>query len=420
MESFSRRNFLSGVVATSAFSFQDETLFKISCITREQAVSADDERYWERFREAFFIHPDIIVFNNVGVNPPPRAVEEALARESRRAASDPSFVMWRQQDRELEPVVKDLAAIVGCKPEELALVPNATHGLHTVISGLKAGIDSEFIFGAEEYPRGLSAANQRARRESTKLVSLRPWNSKVDDATIVSEYSSALTARTALIVASEVTYLSGRRLPLPEINALTSGGPTLVLCDSAQSIGLLDSHAASDVTVASLHKWMMGPVGTGILVVREPHIGRIWSLHSSDENLAESVEKFRQLGTHSTAPYLALKEALELHHRLGAKTKLDRLLYLRTLIVKKLEGMPRIRFVSSLDPSKYMPFLTLEVEGVGGATVASTLMKDYRIHVTTANRAGIDGIRISPNLFTSLSEIQALVNGLQAIAQAVR
>ncbi len=414
MSGLSRRDLvgaLAGIVA-----FRDDTLRVLTKLTTESNPDPADEAYWTQVRSAFNIHPSLTVFNHVGVNPPPRVVEEALYRESKRASTDPSYVMWRQQDHELEPVVKDLAEIVGCSPSELALVPNATFGLHTVIGGVPMTAGDEIVLPSEEYPRSFTAAEQRQNREKT-VVKTAEFDGKVlSDDEIVRRLLAQVTSKTKLMVLSEITYLLGRRVPIHLIEPELKKQGIPVLADISQSIGLVEKHHPSPMIAACLHKWIMGPVGTGILVVNAEWIPKVWPLHPAVESLDQDIEKFRQIGTHPAAPFIALKESLELHHRLGAKNKANRLQYLRSRIIEKLHDEPKTLILNSLDPAICMPFLTLGIKGMTGGEVAGQLMKDHQIHVTTATRAGVDGIRISPNIFTSLEEIDLLTKALKAIA----
>ncbi|MBS1700204.1 MAG: aminotransferase class V-fold PLP-dependent enzyme [Armatimonadetes bacterium] len=416
MGGLSRRDLmgsLAGIVA-----FRDDTLRILASLTRESEPDPEDEAYWSALRSAFYVHPTLTVFNHVGINPPPIAVEEAMVRESRRAASDPSYVIWRQQDHELQPIRDDLAEIVGCKNTEIALVPNATYGLHTVISGVPMTAGDDIVLPSEEYPRSFTAAEQRARREKT-VVRMADFEGKVlSDDEVVKRVLGQVTPKTKLVVLSEVTYLLGRRLPITAIEAELAKRGVPVLLDGSQSIGLVEKHAPSSMFAACLHKWMMGPVGTGILVIKEPWIPLVWPLHPATEDLGGNMDKFRQVGTHPTAPFLALRESIDLHHRIGWKAKAGRLQYLRKKIAAGVDGSKKIQIVNSLDPAVCMPFLTLRIEGTDSADLAGRLMRDHKIHVTTAVRAGVDGIRISPNLFTSLGEIDRLTMALKTLAES--
>jgi selenocysteine lyase/cysteine desulfurase len=415
MGNLSRRELVAA--ASGVFALRDDSLGIISRITSESQPDPTDEAYWGKLRSAFSIHPTLTVFNHVGINPPPKTVEEAMFRESRRAASDPSYVIWRQQDRELDPVVKDLADIVGCQASELALVPNATFGLHTVISGCPMKAGDAVLLTSEEYSRAFTAAEQRSRREKTVTKTVDFKGQVVSDDQMVTAIVDALTPETKLLVLSEITFMLGRRPPVERIFSELSKRDIPLLLDSSQSIGLLDKHGPFSMMAACLHKWMMGPVGTGILVMKDPWIERVWPLHPASADLTRSIDKFRQIGTHPAAPFLALKECIEMHHLIGASSKASRLQHLRLLIAKGLEESPKVKILSNLDTKVCMPFLTLKIEGLSAGSLAGKLMTDFKIHVTTATRGGIDGIRISPNIFTNLEEIDKLTFALRQLAK---
>jgi hypothetical protein len=61
--------------------------------------------------------------------------------------------------------------------------------------------------------------------------------------------------------------------------------------------------------------------------------------------------------------------------------------------------------------------LTIGVRGKTGAELSSLLLSKDGIHVTTAMRAGVNGIRISPNIFTSLPDIEKLRNAILEMAK---
>src|SRR5690606_15169565 len=138
--------------------------------------------------------------------------------------------------------------------------------------------------------------------------------------------------RTRLVVLSQVTYLTGQILPVRAITDAATARGVPVLVDGAHGLGLLPDTVA-DLGCAfypsCLHKWLVGPIGTGVFVVREPFVERLWPLHPADESRSARITKFEQWGTHAVAPFLALREALAFHERIGRQRIADRLALLR-------------------------------------------------------------------------------------------
>ena len=48
--------------------------------------------------------------------------------------------------------------------------------------------------------------------------------------------------------------------------------------------------------------------------------------------------------------------------------------------------------------------------------LADTLMQDYRIFTVGINRPGVVGLRITPNVYTTLEELDALVSAIKALS----
>ena len=412
-----RRQLLAG--SASAFTFRNETLLDIVNLPLRQA-DVNDETFWQLLRGKFDIDPDITVFNHAGLSPSPRSVRDAMAAQVKRANSDPSYTIWRKQEPELEPIRSQLAELVGCTSEQLALTANATYGLQTCIMGVPMERGDEILVTNHEYSRTHTAIEQRARRDGIVSV-LVELKSPPDASNLVAEQILAkVTPRTKLVVLSQITFLVGSLMPIKEVaQALKAKGIPL-LVDGAHGIALMPekfSELGTPLYTACLHKWLMGPIGTGVLVVKQPWLKNVWPLHPADSSLNSSIKKFEQVGTRSVAPFLALQESLDFHQMLGRERKAARLEALRNRLALKVLNAPGVTQYGSLDPNICRVMLTVGFEKARPTELANWLMSKHHIHVTTAMRAGINAIRISPNVFTTHEEVDRLGNILDKVAR---
>ena len=101
----------------------------------------------------------------------------------------------------------------------------------------------------------------------------------------VADIESALRPNTRLVVASHVSNVTGAIQPIEDIAQVVSKHPALLLVDGAQSLGHIkvDVGCGIDLLASSGHKGLLGPLGTGVLVV--------------GETAADSIKSFRQGGT---------------------------------------------------------------------------------------------------------------------------
>ena len=392
------------------FAYRQDTFAALSTLF-QQPGGPEDEMFWSEIGKKFVLDTKYTVFNNVGLAPPSRLVQETMERESYRASSDPSYHIWRSQDRELEGIRSELAEFIGCKKTELALSINSSYGLHTTIMGVSLQPGDEILTTNHDYPRVHTAIQQRRLREGVVPVVVDLGQHSLAKKEIVSKVLASVTPKTKLVVLSQISFLIGQIMPIKELaTELTKKGIPLLL-DSAQATCIQEEKfedLGAPILVTCFHKWMMGPIGTGAMVVKEDHIKSIWPLHPADESLYGQISKFEQIGTRPAAPFLALREALQLHQLIGLKLKVDRLVYLRKRLAEHFVHLPGVRLYSSLDPTICLPMLTVGFEKASTLDLASWLLTKHGIHVTVAVRSGLDGIRISPNIFTSLEDVNRL------------
>jgi len=407
------------LAAPLAVAFRDDTRARLDRFDWSRLDPQDDEA-WLQLRALFDLDPHGTSFNHAGLSPSPRAVREAMAAQVARADRDPSRVIWREQDHELEAVRERLAALLGCRSEELALAPNATYGLHTAILGLPLRAGDEILTTAHDYPRGRNAMRQRERRDGTVTVEVPLATPPEPPDAVAAAILAKVTARTRLAVLSQMTYLTGQLLPVARIAPELAKRGIPLLVDGAHGLGLLPDTVPAlggAFYTACLHKWLMGPIGTGVFAVQGNWLDKLWPLHPGEEDLDRRITKFEQGGTRPAAPFLALREALDLHDRLGAARKAARLQVLRERLATPLLAGPGVRQCGSLDPQRCRALLVLEFTKAEPKALAAWLWREHRVHVTTAVDAGLRALRLSPHVFTTTAEVDRLASILARVAR---
>lgn len=380
----------------------------------------DDESFWLQVRNHFDGDPSTLSFNHAGLSPAPRAVRTAMAREFARADVEPSRVLWRQQEQELDGVRKRLAAVLGCDAGQVALTPNATWGLHTVILGLPLQSGDEIVVSAHEYSRTFEALQQRQRRDGVRTVEVPLATPAAEPGAVVADVLARCGPRTRLVVLSQATYLTGQLLPVAAIAAALRPLGVPLLVDGAHGIGLLPATFAGlggAFYTACLHKWLMGPVGTGVFVCEPAWIDRLWPLCGAGDERRNSMRKFESYGTHAFAPLLAVGAALDFHDWLGRERKAARLEWLRQRLLGALADVPGLAVHSSADPTRACAIVAISLAGCAARPLASWLWREHRVHATSIDAGGLAAVRLSPNVFTTAAEIERLAQALRRAAR---
>ena len=161
------------------------------------------------------------------------------------------------------------ARFLGCEAEEVSLLGPTALGLGLVAMGLDWKSGDEVIFDPLDYPANVYPWKELVR----KGVQAVPIQRKPGDPIRWETLRPLVTAKTKLVSLATAHYLSGH---LPELSVI---GPELksrniLLClDGIQTLGVLPAaFAEADFLAADAHKWMLGPVGAGVLMVRQ----RVW------------------------------------------------------------------------------------------------------------------------------------------------
>lgn len=421
-----RREFLKNVVACGAFgalALRDDALVRVQAAQkradgRAPTDVAADEDYWFDIQQAFAVDRSLINLNNGGVSPAPRIVQEAMRRHLEYMNQAPVRNMWTHQDPQVEHVRARLAHAFGASPDEIAITRNASEALETCLLGAPLAAGDEVLTTELDYPRMLNTIRQRAQREGVVLKTI-PIQVPVQSADeVVNAFRAGITDRTRLILCCHVIFVTGQIFPVREICRLGRERGIPVVVDGAHAFAHIPFHRDDlecDYYGASLHKWLTAPVGTGMLYVRRERIASIWPLMAAPEGMADSIRKFEEIGTHPAANRLAIAEALLLYEALGGPRKAARLRYLRDRWARRLALDPRVSFCTRLEPEHGCGFATLRIEGVDPQKLATYLWERHKIIVVAIDYANVQGIRVSPNVYTTVGEIDQFASAIENV-----
>jgi isopenicillin-N epimerase len=384
---------------------------------RHALALAADEDFWEPIQRAFDVDRTLTNLNNGGVSPSPSHVLEAMVRDLRYSNELPVQHMWRT----LEPLVETgrevLAREFGCDTEEMAITRNASESMETLIFGLDLKRGDEVIVSNQNYPRMLTAWRQRARRDGIVVKEVSFPVPPPSQQVIVDAVAAAITPRTRAIELPHITNLSGQILPIREIVALARPRDIPVLVDGAHAFAhfpFTRDELDCDYYGTSLHKWLYAPIGTGFLYVRRSKIRAMWPLMAADVSQDDNIRKFEEIGTHPAANHNAIPLAMAFHRGIGAERKIARLRYLRDRWAKRAiaDGGGRIRVLTPLDSPHAGGIGLVSVEGIAPNDLVGWFMREHRTVTTPINHPEFSGVRITPNVYSTLDEVDRFAERL--------
>ncbi len=383
-------------------------------------AAAADEDYWTVIQQAFSVTRGIINLNNGGVSPSPRIVTEAFVRYTWQQEDATAYTMWQILEPQSETIRTGLAEMFGCSPEEIAITRNASESLETLLMGLDLKSGDEILANTQDYPRMLTTLKQRELREGLKLNLVKVPIAPNDINDIAAAYERAITPKTRLILISHQINLTGQITPVKRVCELARARGIETIVDGAHSFAQFDfkrDDLGCDYFGTSLHKWTYAPKGTGMLYVRKEKIRHVWALMASEDKNKNDIRKYEEIGTHSAAMRLAIGEAILFHNAIGGKRKEERLRYLSRYWMNNLRSIPKVGFNTSFDPAQSCAIANFKIEGVDPVKLGGHLMAKHKIFTTPIVHPEFTGIRITPNVYTTLWELDRFCEAVAEVAQ---
>jgi selenocysteine lyase/cysteine desulfurase len=383
---------------------------------------AAEEDFWYYIQQSFTGSPGLINLNNGGVSPAPIPVQEAVKRNYDYSNEAPSYNMWRILDQGREPLRKNLAKLAGCDAEEIAINRNSSEGLETVIFGLQLKAGDEVVAAKQDYPNMVNAYNQRQKRDGIKMVWVNLELPSEDENYLAEQYIKLFTPKTKLVHITHIINWDGQILPVRKIADEAHKRGIDVIVDGAHSFAHFSFRIPDlgcDYFASSLHKWLFAPIGSGMLYVKKDRIKNIYPLFATNEDpLKGDIRKFENLGTRPFFIEQAIGKAIEFHEMIGSERKEKRLWYLKNYWMEKVKNVPKVKINTSLNPKWGCAIGNVAIEGKKPSDLEAFLFEKYKIHTVSIEWENIHGVRITPNVYTTIGNLDLLVEGITTFAKS--
>ncbi len=371
---------------------------------------------WAHVRAQFILEPGTAYMNNASLGMPPASVAEAVAagydalsREPLRGKNELGHVI-------AERVVPGLASLLGAAADELVLTRNATEALHMGAIGVRLQPGDEVLMTTQEHPAGSRPWEFRASRGGVKVSRVfipSPFESEEE---VVELVEAALTPATRVIAFCHVTR-GGHLYPVKQLCAMARERGIVSHVDGAQAVGMfpVDLHdLGCDTYSASLHKWLLGPMGTGVFHVRAGARDRVESAFAYDAT--PDAPAYQPPGTTGLPVRAALAASLDFVEALGIDNIAARTRYLSDHLKARLAEMPGATILSGPTPATSCPGSTIfELEGVDAVEAVALIDERASIHIDEHQRDGHNAIRISTHVYNTTAEIDRVAEALEGL-----
>jgi len=400
-------------------------------------VTDDLRRHW-------ILDDGIRFLNHGSFGACPLPVLEAQRQIQTQMERDPVRFFLRDAPPRLAETRKALGQYLGCAPDDLALVPNATTGVNSVLRSFPLSRGDDLLITNHEYNACRNVAEYVARQNGCQVVIAHLPFPLDDSSQITESVLRALTPRTRLAMVDHVTSSSGLVLPIAQIGSALKERGVPLLVDGAHAPGMVPFEL-EDLNVAyytgNCHKWLCAPKGAGFLWVRRDLQESVRPAIISHGANAPTTHRsrfrneFDWTGTRDPSAYLAVPEAIRFMGELlpggwQALMEHNRALALkaREILTNALEITPPCpdEMIGSL-ASLPLPAAAADTEATGSALnrdpLQEALFHRHAIEVVVARGPGPTNrlLRISAQIYNESEEYEYLARALtQELPRPIR
>jgi selenocysteine lyase/cysteine desulfurase len=192
-------------------------------------------------------------------------------------------------DRTADQPRREIAALINCRPDDVALVESTTQGLEIVAASVPLGAGDKVLVGDTEF-LGLAIPWLGLRQSRGFHVEVVPGRA---GRLLAGDFAARADASTRLVLLSSVQWASGFRADLAAFAELARQRDLVLVVDAIQQLGAVGldvGRTPVDFLVCGGHKWLNAPAGRGFLYVHPGRADRVRPPHRGYLNVAEPAE----------------------------------------------------------------------------------------------------------------------------------
>ncbi len=381
-------------------------------------------------KQFFLLDPDIHFLNHGSFGATPKPVFDAYQDWQRRLERQPVLFLGREHDRLLKDSRSALAEYLHADADDLAYIPNATHGVNIIARSLDLQPGDEILttdheYGACDYTWEFLCGKVGAKYIHQPI----PLPVHTEDE-IVEQFWKGVSPRTKAVYLSHITSPTALRLPVEKLCQRARQAGILSIVDAAHSPGQLplDLQAlGADVATGNCHKWMLAPKGAAFIHVRyelQPIIEPLivsWGYRATPETTTGSrfIDLLQWTGTKDPAAALSVPTAIQFmqeHHWDDVRAECHSLLRVAVEKVCDLTDLPPLY---PLDSDFYSQMAIAPLPPVNAALLKSRLYNEFKIELPITQYRDWQFVRISIQGYNTRADVDALIDALSTLLPQV-
>jgi cysteine desulfurase / selenocysteine lyase len=370
----------------------------------------------ESFRTSCFpIVQDKIFLAHAAVTVLPRPVAEAIGNYVRKAAEEfPDFTEYRQTIRDTR---ESAARLLHASPEEIALLGPTSLGLSLFANGISWEPGDEVVCYLDDYPANVYPW-LNLRQQGVIVRYVKPAGLGEITVDVVER---VLTGKTRLVALASCNFVSGYRIDLEGIGKLLHARGILFSVDAIQTLGAFPTTVEHiDFLSADSHKWLLGPMASGIVYIKKDHFDLCrptllgsWNIRApgyialDQIDFVDTAQRYEP-GAMNLPGIVGMKAALDLLLEAGIDRIAERILTLRARLIEGLQPAG-YRLLGPDVPANASGIVTFSHPDKDLDEVFQRLTEAHIFCSQRQDRQNNRYLRFSPHFYNSESEIDWVI-----------
>jgi selenocysteine lyase/cysteine desulfurase len=374
---------------------------------------------WTEIARSFPVNERYVWLNSCGIAPAPTVAAEAVARYAAALTEHGVYAPGFAPKPIKDDIQGALARLLECQPHEVALVRHTSEAMNLISHGLELEAGDDILLLEKEYPSNVYPWQHWSERG----VELRQVPLASSPAAFFECFEKMVRPKTRVAALSAVHWCTGMRLPIDAIARLCEERNILLVLDLAQAAG----HVRVDIrrwrccAAFSAWKWLLGPLGLGVLVVPDQQLSLLRPVFKGTESVVndeqylpykDELKPTAERYMYSTNPMLDwvyFRESLKLLERIGFEAIFSRLLELAAHL---RAGLRRIGYdVPDYGADGESAIVVASKRGWSAKAAAGAL---FARGIIARERDG--RLRLAPHVFLTFEQLDEVVDALSGDA----
>ena len=336
----------------------------------------------------------------------------------------------------IQAVRRRIATLIGAQTEEVVFTFNGTDSLNMAILGAVRGqervVTTELEHNSVLRPLHHLQKNRQIQLSTVRCDSL----GRVD----LADWEAEISQGADFAVVSHASNVTGTIQPIAEIAKMCRHNGCRLLVDAAQTVGHVDTDVAKigcDFLAAAGHKGLLGPLGTGILYVKEAAQRDLESFRfggtgsNSDQPVQpDSGSSKYESGNMNVAGINGLGCGVEFIQATGIEAIRQSIAKLTRRLVEGFSEIADIRVYGHDEGVPSVGVVSVTLGEWDSRELASLLDAQWEIqtragfhcapliHKSLGSRQNGGTLRFSPGYFNTMDEMEQVIEAMRTIAAA--